>query len=438
MIKLSILIPSVHTRYNTFLPKIQEQVYTQYNALSEFDQSRVEIIVLSDTKSIMLGEKRNIMVDLAKGDYISFVDDDDVISDDYISSLLDATKSGSDVITFIAMVSMNGEYAKPCFYSKDNKFDFNKPGAYYRIPNHICCVKKEVSLKSSFPSLLKGEDSGYSRLLIRHLNTETKLNKVLYHYNYSDETTETQEPIATSLMRRRDQKPIVDVVIISSAKNRSLYSMTQKAIDTCIAGANSLPVNVIVVEQVPGVRYKNAKVIYGDRIFNYNRAANKGAVLGFAEWIMIANNDLLFKSGWLHSLLVANHPIMSPKCPNDYRQTDVSVDEIGDVNGRNISGWCFMIKRSLYDQIGHFSEDMRFWGSDDVTIEQVRDLGVLPMLVVDSLVTHLGSTTLGTVDPSTRNDLTWKDINTFNDKYGKSKFADNKDFINWKIKNGIK
>ena len=81
MIDLSILVCSVHTRYDTFAPKIQKQLYDQYNALSEADQDRVETIVLTDNKKMMLGHKRNTMVEVAQGRYIVFVDDDDRIAD---------------------------------------------------------------------------------------------------------------------------------------------------------------------------------------------------------------------------------------------------------------------------------------------------------------------------------------------------------------------
>jgi hypothetical protein len=74
MIDLSILVCGVHTRYDTFLPKIQKQLYDQYAGLAVADQDRVEIIVLTDNKKQMLGTKRNVMVNMAQGKYVQFVD----------------------------------------------------------------------------------------------------------------------------------------------------------------------------------------------------------------------------------------------------------------------------------------------------------------------------------------------------------------------------
>lgn len=437
MIKLSILVPSTHTRYNTFLPKIQEQLYSQYESLSYAEKEQVEILVLVDNKKTMLGEKRNNMIDLCKGDYVVFVDDDDRVSDDYIGTLLQATKEGADVIVFKAMVSLNGEAPKVCYYSKDVKKDYNTDSSYFRVPNHICCVKKDVSLKSSFPNLQYGEDSGYSKLLLPHIQTETKIDKVLYYYDFNEETTETQQHLNPSL-RRRNQKPIVDVVILSNAKNSRLYRMTQQAIDSCIAGANSLPVNVIVVEQNKNVKYKNAEVHYELGEFNYNKFGNIGISKGSAEWTMLCNNDVIFVSGWLHSLLIADHPVMSPKCPNDYRQKDIEENEIGEKCGRNLSGWAIFCKREIYNRISGFDEDFGFYCADNSFIEQIKSIGILPMIVPSSIVKHLGSSTLRTVTNKQQYDeLTFGCVHKFNTKYSKDLFSDNQQFKNWKLKNKL-
>jgi len=434
MIKLSILIPSTHTRYNTFLPKIQEQIFSQYNSLSEFDQNQVEIIILTDNKKITLGEKRNKMVDIAQGKYIAFVDDDDRISDDYIKSLLDATHSDADCVSFTAMVSLNGGDPKPCYYSKEFNRDYNTDEAYYRIPNHIPCIKREVSLKSSFPGIAYGEDSAYSKLLLPNLKTEFVIDKVLYFYDFNSDTTETQAHLSPNI-RVRNQTPVVDIVFLSFAKDARMYRMTQNAINSCLAGANSLPVNIIVIEQNTEIEnYRNATTHYIDCPFNYNQFSNIGARKGSAEWIMICNNDLVFHSGWLHQLLIAGYPLVSPKCPNDYRQKCITENEIGVKCGRNFSGWAFMIKRCLFDEIGGFDECFPFWFADNSTIEKCSELGVDPMLVVNSFVTHLGSETLNRANQEERDNLTWAHCDRFNNKYGRNLFHDNPAFKQWRLK----
>lgn len=429
MIDLSILVCSVHTRYKTFLPLMQDQLYNQLTALPQADQDRVEIIVLTDNKQMMLGHKRNVMVEMAQGKYIVFVDDDDRIAPDYIASLLKGTESGADAIVFNAEVRLNGEEAHICQYSKDFKADFNQRGLYYRIPNHICCIKREVSLKSSFPNLLYGEDSGYSKVLLPHLKTEHKIDKVLYYYDYNAETTETQAWKHNQAQVRKG-KALVDVVILSKAKVFRDSLMTQKAIDTCIQGANGLPVNIIVIEGGVG-DYHDAEVVYTREPFNYNAFGNMGAKMGKAEWIMLANNDLIFRDGWLHNLIAGGCEVVSPHEPNDPRQADIIENTQGYVCGKHFSGWCFMIKRSLWQKIGGFDTDVTFWCSDDVVIEQVKAKGIKPMIVKDSIVEHLVSTTLKQETEDAQNDLKWRNVYIYNTKYSKNKFSEHPAYKVW-------
>lgn len=437
MIDLSVLICSTHTRWQTFGQNIQAQVWTQYGALPPEYQERVEILMLTDNKAMMLGQKRNIMVDAAQGRYVVFVDDDDRIDLSYLMSLLDATDADADVITFLVSVSLNGGTPKLCRYSKDFRRDANTRTGYERLPNHICAVKRELAAKVSFPNVAYGEDSAYSKLLLPHLRTEHHIPRVLYHYDYSAETTETQQARAGKPRLRPNQPPVADVVILSKANDPKMRKMTQTAIDTCIAGANSLPVNVIVVEH-GRARYSDAaQVIYmpPTKKFNYNLFANTGACHGSAPWIVIANNDLIFTDGWLHALLASGGTVVSPKNPSDPRQRHITENTEGYNNAEHFSGWCFMLRREIWQRIRGFDEDVTFWCSDDAVIEQVKAIGVPPMLVPSSTVKHLASVTLK--QSPLRDELTWANVEKFNRKYGRNKFADDPRYAEWKAKQRV-
>jgi len=187
--KLSILVPSVHTRRDTFLPVMINSLYGQLDLLPEELKKEVEILFLVDNKTINLGKKRNQMAGLANGKYISYVDDDDRLADDYISSILKATEEDNDCIVFYAEVSVNG-LVKPCYYSI-NYENVNTPRHYERSPNHICAVKRETILKVKFPEMMYGEDKDYSERLKPLLKTQTKINRILYYYDFNQETSET-------------------------------------------------------------------------------------------------------------------------------------------------------------------------------------------------------------------------------------------------------
>jgi GT2 family glycosyltransferase len=238
-----------------------------------------------------------------------------------------------------------------------------------------------------------------------------------------------------AIIRKREisKKTIVDVIFLSKAINPNFRQMTQNAINSCIAGANSLGVNCIVVEQAKGVVYQNAKTFNVDLDFSFNLFMNYGASKGNAERIMFANNDLIFQNGWLHALLVSGKDVVSPFEPTDPRHVNL-IDNIesGYQCGRHLAGWCFMMNRQTWNRIGGLDDEFKYWYADNAVIEQLRLIGVIPTLVKNSVVTHLGSTTLNTFNSEQMNDAYWAQLDRFNEKYKQELFNNNPNFINWK------
>ncbi len=193
--KLSILVCSTNNRYNNFLIKMLDELFCQWNSLPEQLKQEVEILTLIDNKTRMLGTKRNNLVSIAQGDYVVFVDDDDKVMFNYITQLLEAISLNPDVVNFIVAVSINGGKYKPCYYNADYDSDFNKLDSYHRLPNHIMCVKRSLALQVPYKDIPKGEDSDYSKRLKPLIQTQYNIDKMLYCYDYSDLTTETQQKI---------------------------------------------------------------------------------------------------------------------------------------------------------------------------------------------------------------------------------------------------
>lgn len=434
-VALSILVPSVASRRSSFLPKIMDELYGQHEALPPEDRRRVEILVLTDAEGLDVGTKRNKMVALAEGEYVAFVDDDDRLAPDYLRSLLDATAYGTDVITFRAEVRVNGGRPKPCIYSAEWDADENTEVEFRRIPNHLAAVRRELALRTPFPRLNRSEDSSYAKQLKPLLQSEHHIPRILYYYDYNSETTVAQ--------RRSDiervQKPVVDVVILSKASTDELREMTERTIETCLSGAGGYPINIIVLEQEPGIRYRNAITIHRPGKFAYNKFANEGIRTGSAPWILVANSDLEFGDGWLEPLLKTKHPLMSPVSSTEPRQARLTRSEAGYENGKHFSGWCFMISRELWEKFGGLDEDFIFWCADDSVIEQAKRHGIRPLVVPASKVKHLISRTVGgrghRADDPMDGDLTWAMVELFNAKYGANKFLNDQRYIQWRKAN---
>lgn len=183
--KLSILICTVPSRVETYLPKM-------INALDKQATRDVEILYLGDNKQRTVGEKRNNLLNLAKGDYVVFVDDDDEVTEDYVKMILRGADSGADVINFKVKCSVNGGEYRDVIYDARFRKNENLKDRYHRLPNHIMAIKRDLAVRAGFPQKNMGEDDDFSRRLRPLIKTQATIDKVLYYYIFSHQTSETQ------------------------------------------------------------------------------------------------------------------------------------------------------------------------------------------------------------------------------------------------------
>ncbi len=178
---LSVLIPSTYNRRD-MTTELMLKIATQFRLL----RKEKEVEVICDWhETDCVGVKRNRLLDWANGEYIVFVDSDDHVSDDYISKILTACQSNADCIGISGIVTTNGSDMRQWHISKDyGKWYTGVDGTYYRTPNHISPVKRELALQAGFPEIPFGEDAEYSRRLLPLIKTETKVEGNIYHYDY--------------------------------------------------------------------------------------------------------------------------------------------------------------------------------------------------------------------------------------------------------------
>jgi len=181
-IDLSIIICSLTERRNEFLNRLLEQLEKQ-----TVDLDNVEIIVLADNAMRPIGTKRNDGLKLALGKYVSFVDDDDMVADDYVASILHEIRVWKpDVIVFDAVISFDGERHKIVKYGRE--FDKTEtPEFFYRKPNHLMVHKKD-NITEFFKEVKTGEDDEWAGRMLDRIVTQSRIEKVLYHYDYRTTT----------------------------------------------------------------------------------------------------------------------------------------------------------------------------------------------------------------------------------------------------------
>jgi glycosyltransferase involved in cell wall biosynthesis len=171
---LSILICTMPRR-NTFFQRLMASLKPQLN-------DDVELKAVSDDGKMSIGEKRNTLLDAATGEYIAFIDDDDLVSNDYVQRILEAVKTKPDCVGMEGIITFDGQGARKFVHSLRYREWFEKDGIYYRNPNHLSPVKREHAIKVKFPDINMGEDHDYSKRLLPLLSTEVYLDNPIYFY----------------------------------------------------------------------------------------------------------------------------------------------------------------------------------------------------------------------------------------------------------------
>lgn len=143
----------------------------------------VEILV-DASMDYNIGVKRNKLLERATGKYIVFVDDDDEVAPNYLKQLCLATIMDVDCIGISGLITTDGRNQRQWRISKEYGSWYERNGVYYRTPNHISPVKRELALQAGFPEIAFGEDAEYSRRLLPLLKTEVIIPGNLYFYKY--------------------------------------------------------------------------------------------------------------------------------------------------------------------------------------------------------------------------------------------------------------
>ena len=185
---LTVMILSIPSRIEKYLIPLMNKLQKQTENYSE-----VEILCLVDNKSMSIGEKRQAILNSARGKWVGFMDDDDDISDDYISSLVDSMKNNpADVITFDQHCVVNGnEFTVNFSMSNPNERYVYGMKHIRRPPFHICYWKSEIAKQAIFEQSSYGEDYAWCLKMYPLVKTETHIDKYLHLYRYDDRTSES-------------------------------------------------------------------------------------------------------------------------------------------------------------------------------------------------------------------------------------------------------
>jgi glycosyltransferase involved in cell wall biosynthesis len=181
---LSILIPTIPGR-NYMFYGLRNSLTRQMKRIGAWDD--VEVLSMRDACVLSSGEKRNYLIDNARGKYVVFVDDDDAVSESYVERILSAIKEnkGVDCVGLRGVVNVGDGVLGEFDFSLRHKDYIQLPGFFNRPPGHLCPIKRSIASQVKFDSGKKGSDVRWSKELCKRglIKTEAYIgDDMLYYY----------------------------------------------------------------------------------------------------------------------------------------------------------------------------------------------------------------------------------------------------------------
>jgi len=162
------------------LERLLDEIYAQ---IIRDAPRQVEVIV--DAGAGNIGEKRQRMLEKARGHFVASADDDDLVSHDYIARVVGALRENPDADCASLVGTMTTFGNLPQKFEHDLKHtEWKQEGTLHvRPPNHLNAVRRELALQVGFVSATKGEDHEFSKALHPLLKKQASTGDApLYYY----------------------------------------------------------------------------------------------------------------------------------------------------------------------------------------------------------------------------------------------------------------
>lgn len=189
----TILVPTLGERRDLF-----ERLMT--GLLPQLDPfgGRVRVEARFNNGAPSLPRIRQTMIERAGTDYVSFVDDDDLVSPDYVAEIVAALETRPDYVGFQVQCYSDGAPIAVAHHSLEFRRWRNLPGRFERDISHVNPIRATLARRASFARTRVGgaEDRDWAAQLRRAnvLRTQVVIPRIMYHYLFTTTGTRWQKP----------------------------------------------------------------------------------------------------------------------------------------------------------------------------------------------------------------------------------------------------
>lgn len=182
---LSVLIPTLEKRKQYF-DRITRLLKTQID--NNDYHKKVVIVSHHDNGKILIGKKRNELIERCNTEYCVFIDDDDLVDFNYLREIITIIERDKpDAIGFKGWLENIRNGRKNMFIHRCGEEYERRGTIYYRPVNHLNPMKTEFYRQVPFPELSKGEDYGQCLALKKSelVKNCAFIDKIMYHYLFN-------------------------------------------------------------------------------------------------------------------------------------------------------------------------------------------------------------------------------------------------------------
>lgn len=331
---LNSLLNQSYTNFEVCIADDHSSSEETIEVLKEYQKKYDKVRVVFRKKNGMISEASNTAIEMAKGEFIALVDNDDVVEKNalyYVVEALNRDKNLDMIYSDEDKIDFKGKYMEPHFkpdYSPDTLMGVN-------YICHLCVLRK--SIVDSLGGFRKKYDGSQDYdLFLRFTEVTDKIHhieKVLYHWRQTPTSTAgylgnksyayqagkkaledalkrrnlkgevLENPrVSTYLVKYGNDNPLISIIVplkdqasVSRRCFESIYNKNSyKNFEVIVIDNNSSEQATFDLLKEYQKKYENFKVKRLECEFNYSYINNETVKLSRGEYLLFLNNDTEF------------------------------------------------------------------------------------------------------------------------------------------------